>query len=419
MSPSIIEVIFDYDLLRKRQLEAPLLREREQYFLYLLERGTSKHAVRALATMLLHIIRLMDINLLRRVDLAEIERASLQWKADPGFYKCRKPGSTSCGSFKYMAVRFFKFHNVIDQPAPPLGPNDAIVTEFRRFLKETHGMTAETLRSYGYHIKSFLNSIATTPERICTISLQDVDAFIQQKRAEAYSPHTIVAYSMALRKFFQYAETRGITSGRISGGIQNPRIARSDSIPKGPRWRDVRRLLDFGSATKTSELRAAAIISLCSIYGLRSTEVTNLTLRDFDWISEVFLVVRAKGGRVQQFPIQFEVGETILRYLKHGRPRCSCRHVFVSLRPPYRPIRPSVIWGIVADRMKRLAITSEHFGGHSLRHACATELLRKGSSLKEIADFLGHRTMNSVSIYAKYDVRSLRNVADFSLAGVK
>ena len=219
--------------------------------------------------------------------------------------------------------------------------------------------------------------------------------------------------------YFQYAEVRGLTSARIAGGIRNPRIVRPDSAPKGPGWKDVRRLLEFESGTKTAELRAAAIISLCSIYGLRSKEVVNLTLRDFDWISEIFVVVRAKGGRVQQFPIQFEVGETILRYLQHGRPRCSCRRLFVSLRPPYRPLRSTTIWGIVADRMKRLEIKSGHFGGHSLRHSCATELLRKGSSLREIADFLGHRTMKSVSVYAKYDIRSLRKVAEFSLAGVK
>lgn len=74
---------------------------------------------------------------------------------------------------------------------------------------------------------------------------------------------------------------------------------------------------------------------------------------------------------------------------------------------------------VIGPRMKRLGISSEHYGAHSLRHACATQLLSKGSSLKEIADFLGHRDMNSVSIYAKYDVRSLRQVATFSLAGVR
>ena len=68
--------------------------------------------------------------------------------------------------------------------------------------------------------------------------------------------------------------------------------------------------------------------------------------------------------------------------------------------------------------MKRLGIKSQSLGPHSLRHACATELLRRGTSLKDIADFLGHRDIASVSIYAKFDARMLRKVAAFSLAGV-
>jgi integrase len=53
------------------------------------------------------------------------------------------------------------------------------------------------------------------------------------------------------------------------------------------------------------------------------------------------------------------------------------------------------------------------------RSACATRFLRMGTSLKEIADFLGHRDMNSVSIYAKHDTRALRKVAAFRLAGLR
>lgn len=68
--------------------------------------------------------------------------------------------------------------------------------------------------------------------------------------------------------------------------------------------------------------------------------------------------------------------------------------------------------------MKKLDIQSKHFGAHSLRHACATELLRKGTSLRDIADFLGHRDVRSVTFYARHDIRSLRVVANFSLAGI-
>ena len=77
------------------------------------------------------------------------------------------------------------------------------------------------------------------------------------------------------------------------------------------------------------------------------------------------------------------------------------------------------MWQIVGWRMRRLRIELEHVGPHSLRHACATRLLKKGASLKEIADFLGHRNIQSVGIYARYDTRSLRKVAAFSLAGVR
>ena len=138
-----------------------------------------------------------------------------------------------------------------------------------------------------------------------------------------------------------------------------------------------------------------------------------------DWINRAtFTVRRAKRGRIQQYPIQFEVGEAILEYLQHGRPRSSCRTLFLTLKPPYRPVRPATLWTGSQSELKRLGpdLTAP-FGGHTLRRACATELLRKGSSLQEIADFLGHRDLQSVSIYARYDVRSLKKVAAFSLAG--
>jgi integrase/recombinase XerD len=86
-----------------------------------------------------------------------------------------------------------------------------------------------------------------------------------------------------------------------------------------------------------AELRACALFLLFSIYGLRSSEVAGLRLEDFDWRNETFTVRRAKRGGIQQYPIQYEVGEAILKYLQHGRPQSSCRHVFL-IREPCKPI---------------------------------------------------------------------------------
>jgi site-specific recombinase XerD len=280
-------------------------------------------------------------------------------------------------------------------------------------------LSLPTIRSYKERNLEFLNWTLNSHESLWSVDLTDVDNFLDYKRESGCKPRTIGSYCASLRAFFRYAEIRGWNKLNIARGIQNPRFPRYSSAPRGPKWSDVRRLLNQEAIDEPAELRAAAIISLCSIYALRSSEIVGLTLNDFDWANETLTIRRAKSGRVQQFPLQFEVGETILRYLRRGRPRCVCRRLFVTLRPPHRQLPATGLWTIVGRRMKRLGIVSENFGPHSLRHSCATELLRKGSPLRDIADFLGHRDMTSVSIYAKHDLHSLQQVAAFSLAGVR
>jgi len=415
---AMIESIFVFESTRSRQREAPLLKEREQYLSYMLDQGVSKVRVRSIAAMLLHIIRLMELSNLRVVDMTEIQHGSQLWLTD-GSHKNTHKGKPSASSFEYTARNWLRFLKQITIPASPEGPAEVIVEEFVHFLEDSRGMscrTTETCRSRMHH---FLRWVLGHREGLSAITLNDVDSFLERKRDEGCLPRTIASYCGAFRMFFRYAEMRGWNESKIARAIHSPRISRYEPAPKGPKWKDVRRLLDSFSGTTPAALRAAAIFSLCSIYGLRSSEVVNFTLGDFDWVSETFTVKRAKRGRVQQFPIQFEVGERILKYLQQARPHCACRHLFVTLRPPYRPVRAATLWTIIGPRMKHLGIDSEHFGAHALRHACATQLLSKGSSLRDIADFLGHRNMKSVCIYAKYDVRSLRQVATFSLAGVK
>jgi integrase/recombinase XerD len=249
------------------------------------------------------------------------------------------------------------------------------------------------------------------------ITLPDVEQFLRKKIAEENKPRTIASICVVLRKLFRFAELRGINTIKIASKIKNPRIERCEYKPRGPAWKDVRRLLDHDFGSTAFSLRANAMVSLCAIYALRNSEVTALSLEDLDWRNETITVRRAKSNRVQILPLRYEVGEAILKYL-YLRPRCACRRLFVTMRPPFRPIRGSCTWIIVSKRLKALGIESANYGVHALRHSCATHLLRNGSSLKDVADFLGHSNLDSVTIYAKYDPRTLAQVANFSLAGV-
>ena len=58
---------------------------------------------------------------------------------------------------------------------------------------------------------------------------------------------------------------------------------------------------------------------------------------------------------------------------------------------------------VIRDAYRRIGLT--HGRTHALRHTLACRLLEHGSSLKEVADVLRHRSLNTSLIYAKLDNR--------------
>ena len=408
-----IETIFAFESTRKRQQATPLLKEREQFLSSMLGEGTTIRRLRSIASMLIHIIRLMKFETLRNVEIEEVEAAAEQWIVEIES-KNRNGQEKSATLFTYVALKWLRFHNRLLITSSRVEPDDTYIEQFIHFMSVVRGMSQATIRPNRLRVIAFFRWNARHHRAFPTTSANDVSAYLDTKLNAGYLPRSMASVCSALRLFFQFAEMQGWSNSKISRGIYRPRVCRYDPGPKGPSWSDVRRLLDHDFGAKPSEMRAGAIVALCAIYALRSCEIVRLKLDDFDWANEILTVRRAKSGQVQQFPIQFEVGEKVIRYLKLARPRCTCRNIFVSLRPPYRPMDTTILWTIIASRMKFLEITSKNFGAHSLRHACATQLLHEGSSLPQIAQFLGHRDLNSVSIYAKHDVEALRKVADFS-----
>ena len=399
-----------------KHLGGPLLREREEYLRYLSTQEMHPMQLQNVAMDLLHIIRVMGLTDLRQVEEGEIRIAAKRWAQEikPQSYY-RVGNKTSAIRFTCAARRWFRYLGVLTHPARPTCRFDLALSQFIDGARLD--VQPETSKWYIFKIRRFLIWLASRRDNLSAVTAQDINDFLEIDRASGRRPATIAGQCQALRAFFHFADKRGWCQPGLSQIIRNPPIRMRDSNVTGPSWTAVRRLIRDSDGSSKADRRAKAVLLLCSIYALRNKEVTQLTLNDFDWYNETFIVRRRKSGPIQQFPIQHEVGDAIIGYLQASRPQCRSRHLFVTHHPPYRPLR--TIYPIINIRMKRLGIDSVHFGPHSLRHACATALLRKGTALKDIASFLGHRNMDSVSIYAKYDTRMLRAVAAFSLGGVR
>jgi site-specific recombinase XerD len=401
-----------------RQEEAPLLREREAFLEHLLEQGTSLAAARGVSWQLLNVIRLLKLTRLRDVWNDEIEEAAQRWARHQHSNPLAHSYKHSASYFAYVTRKWLLFAGVLKKPAIARMRFTDEVDEFAKWMTEERGMSALTARSHRHKTSLFLKWFAERRRSLAAVRLRDVDDFLIFKGTNSWSRKSARGYADALRAFFRYAERCGWCKPGIAEGITSPRLYAQEGLPEGPEWKQVQRLIESVRGNKAAVVRARAVLCLLAVYGLRSGEISRLLLSDFDWCSETFTVNHSKRGGAQKYPLQHEVGDAILTYIRKTRPRSSCPNLFLTLNPPYRAIGASALWKITSRRMQAAGIRCRRRGPHCLRHACATHLLEQGVSLKEIGDLLGHRDFRSTSIYAKVHLQQLRRVADFDLGGL-
>ena len=414
----MLEDLSKYPFFLNHHRQEPLLKEREAFLGHLQQQGTSRKALLNLAGKLLHVMRVLKLNQMRDVSLEEIRLAARRWARQQRFNPRAHSYGNCALSFTYAAKKWLQFHGRLKLSTPSRMRFADELANFAAYMTDERGLSPHSVRSHCLKTSAFLKWLGERHRLLARATVEEVDEFLAMKGASGLSRRSVAASADALRAFFRYAQTRGWCAPGLAHGIQGPRIYKYENLPIGPSWREVRKLLGSVKGKGHAALRARAILTLLAIYGLRSGEISRLMLGDFEWRKEVFIVNHSKRGGSQSFPLQRQVGDAILQYLKRGRPRCACRHLFVTLTPPYRPVSASALWALTNKRLEKAGINCQRRGPHVLRHACATRLLNQGTSLKEIGDLLGHRSLESVGIYAKVNLPALRAVADVDLGGL-
>jgi integrase/recombinase XerD len=164
--------------------------------------------------------------------------------------------------------------------------------------------------------------------------------------------------------------------------------------------------------TQPTGLRDFAMAHCLSDLGLRGQEVIQLTLDDIDWRAGTLTVRKTKGQRVRVLPLPVTTGTAIAKYLRNGRPKTCDRRLFVRHVAPFdEPLGRRAAANAMNRAFTRSGLGSRFSGTHVLRRTLATRLQRCGSSLKAIADLLGHRELRTTTRYAQVDFGQLRRIA--------
>jgi integrase/recombinase XerD len=401
-------------------LDGPLAEERRRFLIHRAEQGYSHRGLRVLAYYLLACARSFQLadrpgEIISDVEVQEKATLWADRSPEPSGLKQRR---FSRGQFLCFARAWLRFLGRLQMPTTSPSPYADQVAAFGAFLLRDKGLSPRTVKDRCQSVRCFLDRLAID-NSLHHVTLSQIDqALVEQITQHRYARVTVQGLACDLRSFFSYAETCGRCRLGLAVGIKGPRVFALESLPAGPSWDDIQRLLTAADGDHPADLRDRAILMLLAVYGLRAGEVRCLRLEDLDWQNERLGVTRGKTRSVHVYPLARSVGDAVLLYLKKGRPRSTHREVFLTLRAPFRPLGNAAVGAVACRRLHALGVSLPHYGSHVLRHACATHMLEEGLNLKEIGDHLGHQHPDTTRIYAKVNLAALREVANFDLGGV-
>jgi site-specific recombinase XerD len=285
-----------------------------------------------------------------------------------------------------------------------------LTRDYERFLSSERGLSPATLINYLPAVRRFLTDrFKGKAPRLRDLRPHDLHRFILRE-AHRVSRSRAKLTVTALRSFLRFLFQRGAIKTDLLAGVPGVAHWRLSHLPKSLPPEQVERLLQCCDRTTRSGQRDYAILLLLARLGLRGGEILAMNLDDLDW-DHGEIVVRGKGQRLERLPLPKDVGEALANYLRHVRPVCSTRTLFIRLQAPMRGLRLSAICCVVCRALKRAGLNPEFKGAHLLRHSLATNMLRRGASLTEIGQLLRHTQPTTTQIYAKVDIEALRGIA--------
>jgi integrase len=152
------------------------------------------------------------------------------------------------------------------------------------------------------------------------------------------------------------------------------------------------RLLDACKVNRNPYLYTIVVLALST--GMRKGEILGPRRRDVDLAKKRIILHETKNGERRVVPLVGPALEQVKRILERS---CQTSESFVFHNHGY-PDKSICIRTAWVNTVKKARV--EDFTFHDLRHSAASYLAMSGASLIEIADILGHKSLEMVKRYA-------------------
>lgn len=292
-------------------------------------------------------------------------------------------------------------------------PQKGIIIEYEKHLRRTIGVAESTRCRYSRYVQHFLRETGTDvfQDKLSYLQPSELIQYVIKQREHHPLP-VLKSMITALRSFLRFLQMKGLCEARLVNAVPSFPVWKLSGVPNYLTKEQLRKFLASFDRKSPTGRRDYAIALCLARLGLRRKEVACLTLDDIDWRAGTLRITSSKSRRFSSLPLPEDVGKAIVSYLRNGRPPSEERWVFVCHHHRVgAPLQSAAIGNIIRRRFKRTGMEVSSRGTHILRHTVASHMVQKGVTIKEVADILRHRSLDTTVIYAKVNLPMLVEVA--------
>lgn len=275
---------------------------------------------------------------------------------------------------------------------------------FLSYLSDERGFSQNTIAAYRNDLAQFVSFVEARPNP--AVDRDAVLSFVLDLKEKRYAPTTIARKIAAVRSYFHYLVSKGLTREDPTEDLDSPKVGRS--LPRAVSVADVDRLMKATGDAQTPEAaRDRAMLELLYATGMRVSELVSL---DVDDVNVLAGCVRCAGraGKSRVIPVEYSRMQAVDHYLREARPLLLRQPDQNALFLNHRGERLTRqgFWLIIKGYAKRAGIVA--ITPHTLRHSFAAHQLSNGAELKALQEILGHASISSTQVYTQVTNDRLR-----------
>lgn len=336
------------------------------------------------------------------------------FKAYPLRTRSQKPSKHRLRNIQWSINRFIKYlcHLQLYDPLVESPIFQPLLDSYLKWMRDYQHAVSGTLDRRSHSLKQFLKWLGpqATAAGMSKLTPEIVEHFFLSC-AQKMGRSSRRSMQSALRTFFRFCLQQGFILRPLDSAVPTLRTYKLSTVPRGLTDEQAQKVLKTIDRSNNTGRRDYAICQMLYTYGVRGGQIRALRLQDIDWTADQIFFKSLKNGKDSMLPLTDEVGQSLLNYLQNARPPSAHPEVFITTRAPYHPLLDSnTISSIISRNIITAGVNCHCKGAHAFRHNFATRMLQKGHSLKEIADVLGHRHLETTFIYTKVDFTILKQV---------